>query len=81
MKVAVPLPKHSPMFGQEASSHTVCSWFSRRRRLISSKRVLPEPALTRIHSGFRSRSCGTTLIGMRAVLARPFSAPALMLRQ
>ena len=25
MKVAVPLPKHSPMFGQEASSHTVCS--------------------------------------------------------
>ena len=24
MNVAVPLPKHSPMFGQEASSHTVC---------------------------------------------------------
>ncbi len=23
MKVAVPLPKHSPMLGQEASSHTV----------------------------------------------------------
>ena len=25
MKVAVPPLKHSPMFGQEASSHTVCS--------------------------------------------------------
>ena len=24
MKVAVPLPKHSPMFGHEASSQTVC---------------------------------------------------------
>jgi hypothetical protein len=29
MKVAVPLPKHSPMFGQLASSHTVTSLFSR----------------------------------------------------
>ena len=38
MKVAVPLPKHSPMFGQEASSHTVCSFCSRRMRLISWKR-------------------------------------------
>ena len=25
MNVAVPLPKHSPMFGHEASSHTECS--------------------------------------------------------
>ena len=81
MNVAVPLPKHSPMLGQEASSHTVCSLFSRRRCLISSKRVLSEPALTRIQSGLRRRSCGTILIGMRAVLARPFSAPALMLGQ
>ena len=24
MNVAVPLPKHSPMLGQEASSQTVC---------------------------------------------------------
>ncbi|KDB94039.1 phosphoglycolate phosphatase, partial [Bordetella bronchiseptica D989] len=30
MKVAVPLPKHSPMFGQDASSHTVCRLCSRR---------------------------------------------------
>jgi len=35
MKVAVPLPKHSPMFGHEASSHTVCSLCSRRMVLIS----------------------------------------------
>ena len=35
MKVAVPLPKHSPMFGQEASSQTVCSLCSRRICLIS----------------------------------------------
>ena len=35
MKVAVPLPKHSPMFGQLASSHTVTSLFSRRMSLIS----------------------------------------------
>ena len=35
MKVAVPLPKHSPMFGHDASSHTVCSLCSRRICLIS----------------------------------------------
>src|SRR3989304_8992633 len=69
------------MFGQEASSHTVCKPRSRSRRLMLSKRALPEPALTRIQSGFFRRSCGTILIGMRAVLARPFSAPALMLCQ
>ena len=41
MKVAVPLPKHSPMLGQEASSQTVCSFFSRRICLISVKREPP----------------------------------------
>ena len=35
MNVAVPLPKHSPMFGHDASSHTVCSLCSRRICLIS----------------------------------------------
>ena len=35
MKVAVPLPKHSPMLGQEASSHTVFRLLSRRICLIS----------------------------------------------
>ncbi len=35
MNVAVPLPKHSPMFGHEASSQTVCSFCARRMSLIS----------------------------------------------
>ena len=35
MKVAVPLPKHSPMLGQEASSHTVTKLFLRKMSLIS----------------------------------------------
>ncbi len=35
MNVAVPLPKHSPMFGQLASSHTVTRLFARRMSLIS----------------------------------------------
>ena len=71
MKVAVPWPKHSPMFGQEASSHTVCSFASRRIFLISVKRS-PPPARTRIHSGLRRGSAGTTLIGMRAVFSARF---------
>jgi hypothetical protein len=54
MKVAVPLPKHSPMLGQVASSHTVCSWCSRRICFTSLKREALEPALTRIQSGFFS---------------------------
>ena len=35
MKVAVPLPKHSPMLGQLASSHTVTSLLARSTSLIS----------------------------------------------
>lgn len=72
MNVAVPLPKHSPMFGQLASSHTVCRLCSRRIVLISLKRELPVAAFTRIHSGFFSFSIGTILIGMRAVFACAF---------
>ncbi len=73
MKVAVPRPKHSPMFGQEASSQTVCSRCSRRICLISSKRELCEAAFTRIQEGFfRISPAGTTLIGMREVLAAAF---------
>jgi len=73
MKVAVPLPKHSPMLGQVASSQTVCRWCSRRICLISPKRPALLPALTRIQSGFFSGlASGTILIGMRAVLASPF---------
>ncbi len=71
MKVAVPFPKHSPMLGQEASSHTVCRLFSRRMRLMSWKREPGEAARTRIHAGLARRSDGASAIGMR-VFARPF---------
>jgi hypothetical protein len=72
MKVAVPPLKHSPMLGQVASSHTVCRSLSRRICLISRKRAL-SGTFMRIHSGLRMAGCGTILIGMRAVLAAPFS--------
>src|SRR5262245_7488844 len=73
MKVAVPLPKHSAMLGQDASSHTVCSFCSRRMSLISWKREFGLAARTRIQAGFGRRSRGTILIGTRSVLALPFS--------
>src|SRR5687768_5238833 len=71
MKVAVPLPKHSPMFGQEASSQTVCRRCSRRMRLISWKREPGSGARTRIHAGLASFSRGWNFSG--AVLRAPFS--------
>ena len=72
MNVAVPLVKHSLILGQDASSHTVCIFCSRRMFLIS-KNFFPG-SLARIHSGFFNFcSNGTTLIGMRAVLSAPFS--------
>ena len=70
MNVAVPLLKHSPMFGHDASSHTVCRRWSRRIFLISLKRGLDD-ARTRIHSGLGSRAAVITLIGILAVLAAP----------
>ena len=71
MKLAVPLLKHSPMLGQEASSHTVCNWLSRSRRFTSLKPA-PMPGLARIHCGLRKRSTrGMILIGLREVLAAP----------
>src|SRR4051812_48516591 len=70
MKVAVPLPKHSAMFGQEASSHTVCSFCRRRMSLISWKREPGLAARTRIHAGFGSVVARGT---MRIVFAFPFS--------
>src|SRR5688572_10372259 len=70
MNVAVPLPKHSAMFGQDASSHTVCSFCARRMSLISWKRELGLAARTRIHDGFGSSVArGTILI----VFLAPFS--------
>ncbi len=70
MNVAVPLLKHSPMFGHDASSHTVCSRCSRRMPLISLNRG-DDAARTRIQSGFLSRGAATTLIGIRAVFDPP----------
>src|SRR3990172_10014613 len=71
MKVAVPLPKHSAMFGQDASSQTVCSFCSRRIRLTAWK---CEPALaarTRIQSGLGSFSLRKNR--KREVFSAPFS--------
>ena len=69
MKVAVPLPKHSPMFGHEASSQTVC-----RLRLAQHALDLAEAlALRDPHAdpvGLAATPApASTLIGMRAVLA------------
>lgn len=71
MKVAVPWAKHSPIFGHEASSHTV---FNRCERNSALRRptcgCVGERA--RIHAGFLSGSLRSILIGMRAVFAAPF---------
>src|SRR6266404_8199799 len=70
MKVAVPLPKHSAMFGHEASSQTVCSFCRRRMSLISWKRELGLAARTRIQAGLGNGAPSGT---MRIVFAWPFS--------
>src|SRR5438552_2266802 len=70
MKVAVPLPKHSAMFGHDASSHTVCSFCRRRTSLISWKREFGLGARTRIHAGLGKGAPRGT---MRIVFAWPFS--------
>src|SRR5690606_33708808 len=73
MKVAVPLLKHSPRLGQEASSHTDASLCLRSLSLISL--IFGEAGIfTRIQSGFLSRSTvGMTLTGMRATFSAPLS--------
>ena len=74
MNVAVPLPKHSPIFGHEASSHTVCSRCSRSTRFMSRNRGACDNR-TRIQSGFASIDAGLISItrrpGRGAVLASP----------
>jgi len=72
MKVAVPLPKHSPMFGQLASSQTVCRLCSRRICLISVK---AQTAGCGLHANpFRLFQLfdRDDLIGMRAVFRLRF---------
>ena len=74
MKVAVPLPKHSPMFGQRR-------FFAHRVQLVLAQDLLDlveallgEPALTRIQSGFFSARRGHHLdrdargLGLRLLL-------------
>src|SRR6185312_7076568 len=51
-KVAVPLEKHSWMFGQDASSHTVTSAFA-RNFAFNCCTALPCGRRTRIHEGLR----------------------------
>ena len=51
-----PPPQHSPMLGQRASSHTVCSLSSRSFALMST--YLSPPGTVRFsQSGFRAFSC------------------------
>src|SRR5262245_63280843 len=51
MNVAVPEAQHSPMFGQRASSQTVCRW--RSRRIFSSVATTgPDGIGTLSQSGF-----------------------------
>ena len=78
MKVAVPCEKHSPIFGQDASSHTVCNLCSRRICLISKKRGLFGD-LARIQLGLRNSASGTILIGMRSVFALPFCFASVLM--
>ena len=52
--MAVPRPQHSPILGQRASSHTVCSWWLRIRCFSSMYPGLPG-IFTLSHSGSRGR--------------------------
>jgi hypothetical protein len=73
MKVAVPLEKHSPRFGQDASSQTVKRLFSRKIDFNCRTRS-PVGALARIQGGLRRTDIDrTTFIGMRATLSAPLS--------
>src|SRR6201991_3441455 len=73
MKVAVPLEKHSWMFGHEASSHTVTSEFS-RRRAFSCCTALPWGRRTRIQPGLRNVG---TVVSKPARLSAILSLPSI----
>src|SRR5690606_35044205 len=68
MKVAVPWPKHSWMFGQLASSHTVTRRFLRSLDLSAATAPL-DGIRTRIHEGLRSTGASTNSTGERAILS------------
>ena len=73
IKVAVPPEKHSPRFGQAASSHTLCSLCLRSSAL--TRATSGEVAMgTRIHSGLRGiSSVGRIFTGIRATFSAPRS--------
>ncbi|MNE99048.1 hypothetical protein D3C80_1976630 [compost metagenome] len=73
MKVAVPPEKHSPRFGHEASSQTLCSLCLRSSAL--TRATSGEVAIsTRIHSGLRGiSSVGRIFTGIRATFSAPRS--------
>ena len=73
MKVAVPPEKHSPRFGQDASSQTLCSLCLRSSCLMRS--TSGETGMrTRIQSGFfGSSSVGMIFTGIRATFSAPRS--------
>src|SRR6185369_12655668 len=71
MKVAVPWLKHSWMFGQLASSHTVTRWFSRNFD-FSLATALPAGMRTRIQLGLRrTGALSSNFTGLRAILSSP----------
>src|SRR5665648_371431 len=83
IKVAVPLLKHSGRLGHAASSHTVCSLFSRNISLILPM-VLELGILIRIQSGFLkvfSAVLASILMGMRASLSAPRSLEGSLSRE
>src|SRR3546814_6515419 len=68
MKVAVPWPRHSWMFGQLASSHTVTRRLARSFSL-SLATELPDGIRTRIHEGLRNTGASANCTGERAILS------------
>src|SRR5690606_4648188 len=68
MKVAVPWPKHSWMFGQLASSQTVTRRLA--RSFDFSAATAPVDGIrTRIHDGLRSTGASTNSTGERPILS------------
>ena len=74
MKVACFFSQHSPIFGQPASSQTVCSRCSRSTRFNSRERG-PSDRRTRIHSGFASAGADVIPITRRADSRTVFASP------
>src|SRR3546814_10818848 len=68
MNVALPWPKHSWMFGQLASSHTVTRRFSRILALRFWT-ALPDGIRTPIHDGLRRTGASANCTGERAILS------------